>query len=140
MPDSSLSRSRGFPPEDRIRKRHEFRNVFAARVAKRVGPLRLHGVPNELEHPRIGFSVSRRVGNAVRRNRIKRLLREAFRLSRHKLPGAYDLVVVVAPHRPLELEDYQRLLLDGARRLDRYWRKADPGRVPRPESSHRPPA
>ncbi len=48
---------------------------------------------NELEAPRIGLSVSRRVGNAVVRNRVKRWLREAVRHERTGL-GAVDVVVI----------------------------------------------
>lgn len=58
----------------------------------------------------MGIQTGRRVGSAVRRNRIKRLLREAFRLMQHDFPRGYDLVIVVRPHEPLILAEYQRIL------------------------------
>lgn len=54
----------------------------------------LFAAANGLGHSRVGVGVSRRHGNAVRRNRIKRLCREAFRLTRAELPAGLDYMIV----------------------------------------------
>ncbi len=80
-----------FPKSRRLLTGKQFDAVFAARVSVGDGVLVLHARPNGLGAPRLGMAVSRKVGNAVRRNRWKRLLREAFRAAQHDLP-ALDLV------------------------------------------------
>lgn len=87
----------------------EFKAVFDNKLRKNAGPLAVLALPNSCEHHRLGLTVSRRVGNAVKRHRIKRRLREAFRLSHHGWPGCYDLVVIVYPHAVLPMQDYADL-------------------------------
>lgn len=77
--------------------------------------------PNELGYPRLGLSTSRKVGTAPRRNRIRRLLREAFRHLQHDLPAGYDLLIVVRPHEPLTLAEYQKLLSSMTLKLHAAW-------------------
>ncbi len=54
----------------------------------------MYGFHNNLGHSRMGLVFSRKMGNAVRRNRWKRLLREAYRLRRLQLPEGMDMVVI----------------------------------------------
>lgn len=103
----------------------EFAAVFDAKVRESRGPLTGYALPNDLGHPRLGISIGRRVGTAPKRNRIKRLLRESFRLMQHDFPRGYDLVIVVRPHPPLMLADYQRLMSGMFVKLHRAWGQRD---------------
>lgn len=94
-----------------------FQRVFANKLRKNAGPLAVLALVNDVSHHRLGLTVSRRVGNAVKRHRIKRLLREAFRLNQHNWPGHYDLVVIVYPHEVLELAAYAEHLTTAAGQL-----------------------
>jgi ribonuclease P protein component len=105
-----MDRRYTFRKSHRLTHAREFETVFDARVRESKGPLTIYALPNTLEHPRLGISISRRVGIAPKRNRIKRLLREAFRFGQHDLPRGYDWVIVVRPHETLMLADYQKLL------------------------------
>ena len=110
----------GFPRSRRITRRRDFAAVFAARRGAQAGPLMVHGAPNGTKQCRLGLAVGRKVGNAPRRNRIKRLLREAFRHLQHELPPGWDLVIVVRPHGDhTGALDYARLLQDASEQLAR---------------------
>lgn len=111
-----------FPRSHRLGGKREFSAVFDERTRESAGPLTIYSRPNGLKHLRLGISISRRVGTAVKRNRIKRLLREAFRLSQHEWPGGYDLVVVVRPHEMMELQAYRDLMRANIDRTDKRWR------------------
>ena len=91
--DIDSDRSWAFPKSFRIRKQADFDRVHRQKVYAADDILVLRGSHNGLEHARLGLSVSRKVGNAVVRNRWKRLIREAFRLSRKNIPRGIDFVV-----------------------------------------------
>jgi ribonuclease P protein component len=118
-----------FRPRHRLTHARQFQGVYAARVSRAAGPLVVFALPNDLAHPRLGLSVGSRVGGAVRRNRVKRLLREAFRALQHSLPawtgadgqGRYDYVVNVRPHDPIPLDAAARFLGDAAQALHAEW-------------------
>ncbi len=119
---SSAPRLR-FPRSHRLSGKLAFSAVYDARSKESRGPLAVFSRPNGLPHPRLGLSVSRRVGTAPVRNRIKRLLREAFRAGQHDLPVGYDLVIVVRPHKPMILAEYQRLVASLSLRSHATWQK-----------------
>lgn len=81
-----------FPKSARVRKQADFDRVHRAQAYAADDVLVVRGTRNGLAQSRLGLSVSRKVGNAVQRNRWKRLIREAFRTSRTDLPGGIDFV------------------------------------------------
>ena len=76
----------------------------------------VYAAPNDVGHARLGLTVSRKVGSAVCRNRWKRLLREAFRLSQQELP-ALDLICIPRPQAQPELTHLCDALPNLAHRL-----------------------
>lgn len=109
-----MSGSLGFPARMRVRLDRDFRRAYDRRLRRDLGFASLLAAANGLTHARLGISISRRVGTAVRRNRIKRLLREAFRLEQQAMPAGVDLIVQVRPHEPRTLEAYRSALLEHA--------------------------
>ncbi|MCX5917713.1 MAG: ribonuclease P protein component [Deltaproteobacteria bacterium] len=82
-----------FRKEERIRKRADFQRIFRVGAKIQTPHFRVSICPNGLSHSRLGVTVGRKIGSAVQRNRIKRRVREFFRLNKDSLPGSSDLVV-----------------------------------------------
>jgi ribonuclease P protein component len=106
-----------FRPQHRLRHGADFRRVYARRCSASDALIIVYACDNGLPHPRLGLSVSRKVGPAVVRNRWKRLLREAFRLQMPQLPAGIDLVIVPRPAVEPELKPLMSSLSALARRL-----------------------
>ncbi len=111
------------PPQVRIRSSADFRRTYDTRASAASRQLIIYARLNHLPFSRMGLSVGRKHGGAVRRNRIKRLLREAFRLTRHQLPVGYDFVVIprnFGPQVTLDhlLTDFPSVASQAAARAD----------------------
>ena len=102
-----------------VRSPAEFDRVYQARVYAADDVLVVNGCRNDLPYPRLGLSVSRKVGNAVVRIRWKRRIREAFRLSQHELPLGIDLVVRPQKGATLDFHAISRSLPALAARIGR---------------------
>jgi ribonuclease P protein component len=87
--------SREFGKDRRLRRRGEFQRVFDTGQRMRGRFLTLLVAPGTEAGPRLGIVASRKLGDSVRRNRAKRLIREIFRHNRHLMsPAAVDIVVI----------------------------------------------
>src|SRR5262245_15890584 len=104
-----------FRRHERITDPRDFRRAFDRRRSAADATLVVYGVENGRGFPRLGISVSRKkIRSAAARNRVKRLLREAFRLNKAVLPAGVDLVVVPR-NQSLTFAEAQRSLTELAR-------------------------
>ena len=84
-----------FPKIDRLLKRWEFYNLSTSGNKVQNRHFIAMFAPGRFKRTRIGITVTKKVGHAVTRNRIKRLLREYFRLNRHTIRGNWDINIIV---------------------------------------------
>ncbi|MCK5270862.1 MAG: ribonuclease P protein component, partial [Sedimentisphaerales bacterium] len=91
--------------------------VFKTRCSTADRYIVVYARPNRLAHSRVGVSVGKRLGPAVRRNRYKRTLREAFRLLQPELPIGYDFILIPRPIEKATTRIYRKSLLSLCRKL-----------------------
>jgi len=85
-----------FPKKKRLVSNSQFKAVLANGRRRSNGVLTLYFAPNNLEYPRLGVSIGKSSGNAVVRNRLKRLIRETFRKNQHQIPAGFDYVLMIS--------------------------------------------
>lgn len=109
-------RSNTLPKHERLRA-PQFNAIFARRQSVADERLTLFALHNKLAYSRVGVAAPRRLGPAAQRNRFKRLLREAWRLTKAELPVGLDVVLMPRSGEPWNLEDYRASLRQLAPRV-----------------------
>jgi ribonuclease P protein component len=77
-----------------LRKNKNFQAVYRVGKSYANRQLVLYILPNNTNERRVGFAAGKRLGNAVTRNRVKRLLRETYRLNQFHLNSGFDVIIV----------------------------------------------
>ena len=108
-----------FPKAVRVRVTQVFKAVYDRRCKASDGVLLVFMGTNTTGITRLGLSVSRKFGGAVARNRFKRMLRDAFRLSRADFPSGLDLVVIPQGSLRSRMDIYRESLSKLVRKLHR---------------------
>ena len=110
---------------DRIGKRREFLSIYQRGRKIRSRNFVLYAMPSGLPFHRLGVTVSKKVGKAVVRNRVKRRLREIFRRNRPGGVPPVDLVINAKKSiAELEFDQLHDELIEGLRRLGKILREA----------------
>lgn len=89
-----------FRNRQRLRSNAEFTAILQHKCCARDGLCVLYIKVNSLGYPRFGVGVSKKLGPAVTRNRLKRFGREAFRLGQHDIAGEFDYLLIYAAKKP----------------------------------------
>lgn len=115
-----MSRRFLFPKSRHLRSSLDFARVYGRKQRASDTHLLIYADQNpDGAQTRIGFSISKKNGNSPARHRIRRLLREAFRLTQHEISDGLDLILIPRPGSNSTLGDYQHSLVELSRKLHR---------------------
>lgn len=98
-----------FRRAERLKGREEIRKAFNQGRRVSCSGAKLFFLENHLSHNRIAFTFKRKYGNAVERNRARRLSREAYRLISHRVTGGRDMILLIYPGKDTLLERMEQL-------------------------------
>ncbi|WP_415899605.1 ribonuclease P protein component [Neptuniibacter sp. QD48_11] len=101
-----------FPRRLRLLTGRDFQSVFDdVRLKVPDQPILILSRPNDLGHPRLGFVISKKnIRQAVKRNRVRRIIRESFRLNQHNLPAVDMIILARQGLGELENEEVHKLM------------------------------
>lgn len=110
----------GFPRNRRLQKQREFKRIYRVGHREANRCLTTYTCPAEGRRGKVGIVAGKRLGKAVKRNRIRRALREIVRLNQRNILETTDLIIIAKPpaldlsHRELAEQLFQLLRKSGA--------------------------
>jgi len=116
MKEQGVSPRFRFPRYRRLSGAKSFERVFRARCSAADRLLVIYACRNGLPYSRLGLAIGRKLGGAARRNRVKRLIREAYRLEAAELPPGFDFVCVARAGHEEALDEFRRSFRISSRR------------------------
>jgi ribonuclease P protein component len=87
----------GLGKEEKLLSSIEFKSALSRGSGSSTEHFKILICPNSRVQRRLGITASRKIGSAAKRNRVKRLLREFFRLNKSRLPASSDIVLIAKP-------------------------------------------
>ena len=112
-----------FRKVDRVVRQADFDRVHHGDLFAADQTLVIKAVANDTGESRLGLAISKRVGNAVVRNRWKRRIRESFRLNRSRIPQGWDFVVRPRKGATLDSRKIKQSMLMLTQRIAKYDRR-----------------
>jgi ribonuclease P protein component len=97
LPSSPARARYAFPGRFRLQRTADFERVYRRGRKRSSAHVACHCFANGLGHSRFGITIKAAVGTAVRRNRIKRRVREVIRLHREEFPAGWDVILHPKP-------------------------------------------